>query len=120
LFVAFKVNSSGIHLEDRSIAAINDWQVAASKAQLWSFRWLAGYYIKFVLKFAQWTTQLYASTADDSTIWWLQKLQVECDDIQRALASAPVLQLRNPEYDYILCPNVSDTVIGGILTQKQS
>jgi len=41
-FVGFKVNSGGIHMEDRKIAAINDWLVPASTAQLWSFLELAG------------------------------------------------------------------------------
>jgi len=36
-YVGFKVNSSGIYTEDRKIAAINDWSVLASTAQLRSF-----------------------------------------------------------------------------------
>ena len=66
-FVGFKVNSGGIHTEDRKIAAINDWSLPASTAQLRSFLGLAGYYRKFVHKFAHQTTQLYASTADKTT-----------------------------------------------------
>jgi hypothetical protein len=72
-FVGFKVNSGGIHMEDRKIAAINDWPVLASTAQLRSFLGLAGYYRKFVQKFAHRTTQLYALTADKSTFRWVQK-----------------------------------------------
>ena len=41
------------------------------------------------------------------------------DDIRRALASAHVLGLYNPERDYILRTDASDVVIGGVLAQKQ-
>jgi hypothetical protein len=119
LFVGIKVNSSGIHTEDRKIAAINDWPVLASTAQLQSFLGLAGYYKKFVHKFAHRSTQLYVLTAEKHAFCWLRKYQVEFDDIRRALASASVLALCDPERDYIPRTDTSDVVIGGVLAQKQ-
>jgi hypothetical protein len=134
LFVGFKVNSSGIHTEDRKITAINDWPVPVSAAQLRSFLGLAEYYRKFVHKFAHRTTQLYALTADKFAhrttqlyaltadkyaFRWLHKHQAEFDGIRRALALALVLPLRNPERSYILRTDASNVVIGGILAQMQ-
>jgi transposase InsO family protein len=49
----------------------------------------------------------------------MRKHQAEFDDIRRALASAPVLALRDPERDYILRTDASDVAIGGVLAQKQ-
>jgi len=118
-FVGFKVNSSGIHTEDRKIAAINDWPVPASTAQLRSFLGLAGYYTKFEHKFVHRTTLQYVLTADKSALRWLRKHQAEFDDIRRALASASVLALCNPERNYILRTDASDMAIGGVLAQKQ-
>jgi len=118
-FVGFKVNLGGIHTQDRKIAAINDWPVPASTAQLRSFLGLAGYYRKFVHKFAHRTTQLYALRADKSAVRWLRKHQAEFDNFRRALASAPVLALRDPDRDYILRTDASDVLIGGVLAQKQ-
>jgi len=73
-----------------------------------------------VQKFAHRTTRLYALTANTSAVRWLRKHQVEFKDIRRALASAPVLALRDPEGGYILRTNASDVAIGGILAQKQA
>ena len=70
-------------------------------------------------KFAHWTTQLYTLTADKRAFRWLQNHQAEIDDIQRALASAPVLAPCDSERDYILHTNASDVAIGGVLAQKQ-
>jgi len=44
---------------------------------------------------------------------------VEIDDFRRALASSPVLALRDPERDYILRTDASDVAIGGVLAEKQ-
>ena len=70
-------------------------------------------------KFAHQTTQLYALTADRGAFQWLRKHQAEFDNLWRALASALVLALRDPECDYIQCTDASDVAIGGILAQMQ-
>ena len=118
-FVGFKVNSSGIYMQDWKIPAMNDWHGPASAAQLQSFLGLASYYRKFEHKFARWTTQQYALTADNSASWWDRKHQPEFDNIRRALASAPLLALHEPESDYILRTDASDMVFGGVLAQAQ-
>jgi len=43
-FVGVKVNSSGIHTEDKKIVALNDWPEPVSTAQLRSFLGLDGHY----------------------------------------------------------------------------
>jgi hypothetical protein len=118
LFDGFKVNSSGIDMEDRKIAAINHGLVPASTAQLRLFLGLAAYYRILVHKFAHRTTQLYGLTPNSTGLQWLRKNQAEFNVIRRALASAPVLELCDPERDYILHTNASDVAIGDILAQK--
>jgi len=58
-------------------------------------------------------------TADISAFRWLWKYQAEFDDIRRALVSAPVGALCDPERAYILRSDASDVAIGGVLAQKQ-
>ena len=48
-----------------------------------------------------------------------RKHQAEFDEIRRALASALVLALHDPERDYFLHTDASNVAIGGILAQKQ-
>jgi len=119
LFVGFKVNSSGIHMEDMKIAAINDWPVPGSTAQLWAFLGLAGYYKIFVNKFAHWTTQLYAWTAGKLALWWLWKHQAALNDTPSALASAQALAHHDPEREFTLHTNASELAMRGVLAQMQ-
>jgi hypothetical protein len=95
-FVGVKVNPGGIHTEDRMIAAIIDWPVPASTAQLRMFLGLAGYYRKFVHKLGHRTTQLYALTADKSAFRWLRKHQAEFHDSRRALVADALSRIHHP------------------------
>jgi hypothetical protein len=102
------------------IAAMRDWPVPLSTTELRLFLGLAVYYRKFVHYFAHRTTETSTLRTEERAFWWLQKHPAELDDILRALVSAPVLALCNPERDYILRIDASDVAIGGVLAQKQS
>jgi len=62
--IGCKVHSSGIHIAERMIAAINHKPVPAYTARIPAFLALAGNYSRFVHKFAQRTTQLYTVTVN--------------------------------------------------------
>jgi len=118
-FVVLKVNSSGIDTEDRKIAANNRCQVLASTAQLLSFRGLAGYQRRFGYKFAHRTPKLYTLTPDKRAFEWFQKRQAEFNNIRRALASALVVALCDPERNLIMHTDAPDWPTGGGLAQTQ-
>jgi len=51
-FVGFRVNSHGIHTEEKKVEAVRDWPTPKTPTELHGFLGLAGYYKKFVPKFA--------------------------------------------------------------------
>ena len=53
LFVGFRVNRYGIHTEEKKVKAGWDWAILRTPTELRGFLGLAGYYWKFVPKFAQ-------------------------------------------------------------------
>jgi len=53
-FVGFRVNKQGIHTEKKKVRAVQDWPTPRTPMELRSFLGLAGYYRKFVPKFAHW------------------------------------------------------------------
>ena len=52
-FVGFRVNRYGIHTEEKKVKAVWDWAILRTPTELRGFLGLAGYYRKFVPKFAQ-------------------------------------------------------------------
>jgi len=119
-FVGFRVDRHGIHTEEKKVKAVRDWTTPHSPLALRGFFELAGYYRKFVSKFAHRAHLLHdlaAKSKDEFT--WTERHQMQFDDLKRALTTAPVLATRDPVADYILRTDASDTAIGGVLAQKQ-
>jgi transposase InsO family protein len=119
-FVGFKVNRYGIHTEEKKVKAVREWPTPQSPSALRSFLGLAGYYRKFVSKFAHRAHLLHdlAAKPKDEYIW-SDGHRAQFEDLKQALTSAPVLATLDPDTDFILRTDASDTAIGGVLAQKQ-
>jgi hypothetical protein len=120
-FVGFRVTKQGVHTEEKKVAAVRDWPTPGTPSQLRSFLGLAGYYRRFVDKFAHRTTALYELTKTDRrSAWqWHAVHQRQFEDLKMALTSSPVLATMDPNGDFILRTDASDTAIGGVLAQRQ-
>jgi len=119
-FVSFRVNKHGIHTKEKNVRAVQDWPTPRTPTELRSFLGLAGYYRKFVPKFAHWDHLLYnLATKPRNDYMWTSRHGVQFGDLKLARISAPVLAKLHPEGDFILRIDASDTAIGGVLAQKQ-
>jgi len=119
-FVGFKVNRYGIHTEEKKVAAVREWPTPHSPLALRSFLGLAGYYRKFVSKFAHRANLLYElATKPKDEFSWVSRHQLQFEDLKQALMSVSVLATVDPDADFILRTDASDTAIGRVLAQKQ-
>jgi len=119
-FVGFRVNRHGIHTEEKKVKAVRDWPTPKMPTELRGFLGLAGYYRKFVPKFAHQAHLLHdlASKPKSEYVWTSQHAD-QFKDLKEALISSLVLATLDPDADFILRTDASDTAIGGILAQKQ-
>jgi len=119
-FVGFRVNKYSIHTEEKKVKAVRDWAIPRTPTELRGFLGLAGYYRKFVPKFAQCAHLLHDLAAKSKNEYaWTEQQRDQFEDLKRALTSAPVLATLDPDADFILRTDSSDTAIGGVLAQKQ-
>jgi len=73
-----------------------------------------------VPKFAQRAHLLHDLAAKSKNEYvWTKQHGDQFEDLKKALTSAPVLATLDPEADFILRTDASDTAIGGVLAQKQ-
>jgi len=102
-FVGFRVNKHGIHTEEKKVRAIQDWPTPRTPTKLRSFLSLAGYYRKFVPKFAHRAHLLYDLAAKPRNDYmWTSQHGEQLGDLKQALISAPVLATLDLEGDFIL------------------
>ena len=123
-FVGYHVTPEGIDTDAKKVDAICTWPTPTSVGQLRSFLGLAGYYRRFVEKFAQRSTRLHDLVNEcvgkkQSDFLWTDEHQEQFEDLKRALSTSPVLATLAPNEDFILRTDASQTAIGGVLAQKQ-
>ena len=119
-FIGFRVNRHGIHTEEKKVRAVRDWPTPKTPTELRGFLGLASYYRKFVPKFAHWTCLLYDLMVKPKNDYiWTSQHGDQFEDLKKALISTSVLATLDPEADFILRTDTSDTAIAGVLAQKQ-
>jgi hypothetical protein len=124
IFVGYKVTADGIDTDAKKIEAITGWAPPSTVGHLRSFLGLAGYYRRFVEKFAERSAKLHDLVnacvgQRQSKFEWTAEHNMQFDDLKRALSTAPVLATLDPDADFILRTDASDTAIGAVLAQKQ-
>jgi len=119
-FVGFRVNRHGIHTEEKKVKAVREWPTPKTPTELHGFLGLAGYYRKFVPKFAHRVHLLHELEAKQKNEFrWTYHHEEQFEDLKQALTSASVLATLDLDADFIQWTDASDTAIGGVLAQKQ-
>jgi len=115
-FVGFRVNKHGIHTEEKKVRVVWEWPTPKTPTELRGFLGLAGYYRKFVPKFAHRACLLHdLATKLKNDYIWTSRHGDQFEDLKKALISALVLATLDPEANFILQTDTLDTTIGGVL-----
>src|SRR5947209_3906774 len=69
-FVGFRVDSEGLHADEAKISAITKWLTPTCKRNIREFLGLAGFYRKFIFRFAHVALPLYELTNKYGTFHW--------------------------------------------------
>ena len=77
--------------DPRKIKAVQDWPTPSGPRDVRGFLGLAGYYRKFIHRFAARAAPLFDLTKHDIDFKWTQGHQAAFDDIKAAMAEEPVL-----------------------------
>jgi hypothetical protein len=143
-FVGFYITKDGIHADRSKTTAISGWPTPATPSELRSFLGLAGYYRRFIKRFASIAAPLHdilsatltslrnektgralgkGATGDTKTFaarWDADpRFQSSFDELRRLLASPPVLAILDPKAELIVRTDASNFAIGATLCQMQ-
>ena len=108
-------------MDPRKIKAVQDWPTPNGPRDVRGFLGLAGYYRKFIHRFAARAAPLFDLTKHDIDFKWTQGHQAAFDDIKAAMAEEPVLIIPNTssESKYTLYTDASGFALGAVLLQDQ-
>jgi hypothetical protein len=119
-FVGFRVNKHGIHTKEKKMKAVRDWETCKTPTELWDFLSLAGYYRKLVRQFTHHVHLLHKLMVKSRNEFkWTKQHRDQFEDLKQALTTVLVLATLDPDGNFVLRTDASDTALGGVLAQKQ-
>ena len=111
------VGSDGVKPDPAKIKAIKEWKQPENLKELRSFLGLAGYYRRFIQDFAKIATPLTNLTRKKTPYKWTSREDAAFTELKTKLTEAPVLKTADPDQEYIVTFDGSDTAVGAVLSQ---
>ncbi|GJP40902.1 hypothetical protein CLOM_g566 [Closterium sp. NIES-68] len=118
-FLGHMVSAQGVHVDPKKIKAVRTWETPENVKELQQFLGFANYYNRFVPRYAKIAAPLTNLLKKDTPYKWEPKHQEGVEQLKRALTSAPVLILPDPERDYVIEADASNQAVGAVLMQDQ-
>ncbi|KAG2887218.1 hypothetical protein PC119_g19808 [Phytophthora cactorum] len=116
-FLGHTISVDGLHVDARKTRAIAEWTEPRNIKDLQRFLGLAGYYRRFIHRFATLVLPLSALVKKDVTWVWEEPQRRAFNAIELALQHAPVLRLPDFDKPFIVTTDASHACIGGVLSQ---
>ena len=116
-FLGHTITKEGIKPSAGLTKAICDWPTPKSTKDVQQFLGLAQFYQQYVSGFAQIALPLSSLLANNTPFTWTDKQQAAFLQLKRAISSAPVLWIFDPDLVTIVETDASGFAIGGVLLQ---
>ena len=116
-FLGYIISPDGISMDQRKVAAIQEWQPPTRVRDLQSFLGFANFYRRFIKGFSSIVQPLVALTRKDRPFTWTSVEHKAFVSLKSAFMTAPVLLHVDPTKPFIVETDASDFAIGAILSQ---
>ena len=117
-FIGHLVSEEGFKLLPEKIKSIKKMPQPKTAKEVKQFLGLAGYYRKFVPRFADLSGPLKHLTHQNVEFQWTEKCQKLFDNLRELLTKYPILRHPDPSKDYTLFTDASKFGYAGVLTQE--
>ncbi|GFT19412.1 retrovirus-related Pol polyprotein from transposon 17.6 [Trichonephila clavipes] len=117
-YLGLVISKQGIETDNSKVKAITEMKPPKNSKEVLKFLGMAGWYQKFMPKYADICEPLYRLKKKGAKFNWSTEAQDSFDKIKRALTEAPVLQLPNFTEQFNLFTDASGVGIGAVLNQN--
>uniref|UniRef100_A0A3Q3FKI6 Gypsy retrotransposon integrase-like protein 1 n=1 Tax=Kryptolebias marmoratus TaxID=37003 RepID=A0A3Q3FKI6_KRYMA len=119
-FLGFIFGQGHYRTDPEKIRAVADWPIPSDRRQLQRFLGFANFYRRFVQDYSRVATPLTQLTSTKQPFVWSTEAQSAFDELKSCFVSAPILRHPNPELQFILEVDASDSGVEAILSQRSS
>jgi hypothetical protein len=117
-FLGHTISFDGLEVDKTKTAAIEQWKTPTTVKELQSFLGLAGYYRRFIHRFADIVLPLSDLVKKDKSWEWTAYQENAFLVIKAALQQAPILRLPDFDEQFVVTTDASRLCCGGVLSQR--
>ncbi|GFW58695.1 retrovirus-related Pol polyprotein from transposon 297 [Trichonephila clavipes] len=118
-YLGLIISKEGIETDNSKVKAITKMKPPKNSKEVSKFLGRAGWYQKFIPKYADICEPLYGLKKKGAKFNWSTEARDSFDKIKRALTKAPVLQLPNFTEQFNLFTDANGVRIDAVLSQNQ-
>jgi hypothetical protein len=112
------ISADGITINPEKIEAIKIWPSPRNVMEVSSFMGLAGYYQIFIKVFSKIASPITCLQKKGLKFEWTPKCEESFHKLKNILKSAPMLNIADPNEDFVVCEDACKEGLGGVLSQK--
>ena len=109
------MSAIGLVVDPENIRAIKDWPTPTSVTNIMPFWGFFGYYRKFIENFLRIACPVTALQKKENKFLWMTKCEESFQNLKKILTTAPILQIADPDGDFIVCTDARKEGLRGVL-----
>ncbi|KAL0200303.1 hypothetical protein M9458_003490, partial [Cirrhinus mrigala] len=118
-FLGYVVGPDGVAMDDSKVQAVLRWPRPANVKELQRFLGFANFYRRFIRNFSAVAAPLTSMVKkNNSKLSWSQAASEAFELLKRRFATAPILHHPDPEREFIVEIDASNTGVGAVLSQR--
>ncbi len=119
-FLGYVISQDGVSMDDKKVQAVLDWPQPQTVKELQRFLGFANFYRRFIRNFSSIASPLTAMTKrNTSRLVWSSEALRSFQELKARFTSAPILRHPDPERQFTVEVNASNTGVGAVLSQRQ-
>ena len=117
-FLGFIIRAGRILMDPTKVKAVADWPIPTTRKRLQQFLGFANFYRRFIRNYSTVAAPLTALTSQRLTFQWSSAAEEAFSELKTRFSSAPILAFPDPERQFTVEVDASDSVVGAVLSQR--
>ena len=117
-FLGYVVGRGTVEMDSAKVSAVTTWPAPDSRKQLQRFLGFANFYRRFIRGYSSVAAPLTALTSSKVPFLWSTAANDSFQALKARFTSAPILQIPDPERQFVVEVDASDLGVGAILSQR--
>ena len=117
-FLGYIVAPGSLQMDPSKVSAVTSWPIPDSRKHLQRFLGFANFYRRFIRNYSTVAAPLTALTSTKVPFHWTPAADKAFQTLKARFTSAPILQVPDPDRQFVVEVDASDVGVGAVLSQR--